>query len=139
MELTLSNLTELPQAAKALLNFAGDHRIFLFYGEMGAGKTTFIKSLCEMLGVVDAVSSPTFSIVNEYVTETETIFHFDFYRIKKETEALDLGYEDYLYSGNYCFIEWPEKVPNLLPEKYVEVFLLETSPDSRLLKAKIVN
>jgi len=139
MELHLSHLNQNQQAAKQLLDFAGTHRIFLFYGEMGAGKTTFIKSLCEVLGVDDNVSSPTFSIVNEYVLPDHNVYHFDFYRIKKEAEALDLGYEDYLYSGDYCFIEWPEKIAGLLPATYVEVRLTEISESSRLLKVRMVN
>ncbi len=117
MLLTIANVNDLPTAAHKLLTFAPDQKIFLFYGDMGTGKTTLIKALCAELGVKDLVSSPTFSIVNEYSAPSGSIFHFDFYRIKNETEALDLGYEDYIYSGNYCFIEWPEKIENLLPEK----------------------
>lgn len=139
MELKVSNLNELPQAAKKILEFAGDNRIFLFYGDMGAGKTTLIKALCDVLNVEDTVSSPTFSIVNEYLASNEIIYHFDFYRIKNETEAFDLGYEDYLYSGNYCFIEWPEKIPSLLPEKFMELILLETLENERLIKTQKVN
>lgn len=136
MQLTISNEDELPDAANELLTFAGEHKVFLFYGEMGAGKTTFIKSLCRVLGVNDQVASPTFSIVNEYNAAEGIIYHFDFYRIKNESEAFDLGYEDYLYSGNYCFIEWPEKINNLLPETCVEVFLREISDNRRELVAK---
>lgn len=139
MQRTISNQNELPEAAKELLNFAGEERVFLFYGEMGAGKTTFIKALCGVLGVDDPVSSPTFSIINEYVAEGQSMYHFDFYRIKTETEAFDMGYEDYLYSGNYCFIEWPEKISNLLPQKCVEVFLRQTSGDERELRANITS
>lgn len=139
MELKVSNLNELPQAAKKILEFAGDNRIFLFYGDMGAGKTTLIKALCDVLNVEDTVSSPTFSIVNEYLASSEIIYHFDFYRIKNETEAFDLGYEDYLYSGNYCFIEWPEKIPSLLPDKFMELILLETLENERLIKTQKVN
>ena len=139
MELKVSGLDQIPDAASQLLDFADDHRIFLFYGEMGAGKTTFIKALCDKLEVTDTVSSPTFSIVNEYAGSKNTIYHFDFYRIKNQTEALDLGYEDYLYSGNYCLIEWPEKIQNLIPEKFVEVKLLETSSTERLIKIQKVS
>ncbi|WP_374166023.1 tRNA (adenosine(37)-N6)-threonylcarbamoyltransferase complex ATPase subunit type 1 TsaE [Arcticibacter sp. MXS-1] len=121
MELRISHLGELPAVARELILFAGDARVFLFYGEMGAGKTTLIKQLCALLGSEDTASSPTFSIVNEYKSGGGVIFHFDFYRLKDESEAMDLGYEDYFYSGNYCFVEWPEKIPNLLPESYVEV------------------
>lgn len=139
MELKVSNLNELPQAARKILEFAGDNRIFLFYGDMGAGKTTLIKALCDVLNVEDTVSSPTFSIVNEYLASNEILYHFDFYRIKNETEAFDLGYEDYLYSGNYCFIEWPEKIPSLLPEKFMKLQLLETLENERLIKTQKVN
>ena len=139
MELKVSGLNELPKAAEDILKEAGDHRIFLFYGEMGAGKTTLIKTLCNILKVEDTVSSPTFSIVNEYQGEDKTVYHFDFYRIKNETEAFDLGYEDYLYSGNYCFIEWPEKIANLIPDKFVELNLLETSENERTIKLRVQN
>lgn len=139
MELKVSNLNDLPDVARKILEFAGDNRIFLFYGEMGAGKTTLIKALCSVLQVEDTVSSPTFSIVNEYFGSTESIYHFDFYRIKNETEAFDLGYEDYLYSGNYCLIEWPEKISNLLPSKFVELSLLQTSENERVIKAHLFN
>jgi tRNA threonylcarbamoyladenosine biosynthesis protein TsaE len=99
-------------------------RIFAFYGSMGAGKTTLIKVLCHELGVVDIVQSPTFAIINEYLTPVgESIYHFDFYRIKKAEEAMDIGYEDYIYSGNYCFIEWPELIGELLPNDVVKVFI----------------
>ena len=139
MELNVSELNQLPNAAAQLLKHAGELRTFLFYGEMGAGKTTFIKAVCEELGVTDTVSSPTFSIVNEYATPEAVLYHFDFYRIKEQTEALDLGYEDYLYSGNYCFIEWPEKIGGLIPEKYVEVRLFEISQNERLIKIQKVS
>ncbi len=97
-------------------------RVFAFYGGMGAGKTTFIKALCAVLGVADIVQSPTFSIVNEYKTTAgDSIYHFDFYRIKKTGEVFDIGYEDYLYSGSYCFMEWPELIESLLPDDAVKV------------------
>jgi len=98
---------------------------------MGAGKTTLIKVLCENLGVTEPVTSPTFSIVNEYRGPANTIYHFDFYRLKNQTEALDMGYEEYFYSGAYCFIEWPEKIPGLLPDRYVSVRIHVTGPNSR--------
>lgn len=139
MELKVSNLEDLPDAAKKILELAGSNRVFLFYGEMGAGKTTLIKALCKELNVEDAVSSPTFSIVNEYSGSNKIIYHFDFYRIKNETEAFDLGYEDYLYSEAYCFIEWPEKISNLLPSKFVELKLLQTSENERVIKVHQVN
>lgn len=134
MEMTIHALDELPGAAAKLIDFAGDERIFLFYGEMGVGKTTFIKTLCRELGVEDTVSSPTFSIVNEYDVKPSPVYHFDFYRLKKESEALDLGYEDYFYSGSYCFIEWPEKIPNLIPPHYLKIALTEDENTVRTLK-----
>jgi len=110
-----------PVAGKMLEAFPGS-RVFALYGAMGAGKTTFIKAVCRVLGVVDIVQSPTFSIINEYKTVTgDPVFHFDFYRIRKTEEVFDIGYEDYLYSGSYCFIEWPEMIENLLPEGTVRI------------------
>jgi tRNA threonylcarbamoyladenosine biosynthesis protein TsaE len=123
MIVPVNNVDELSLAAGELITFAGPERIFLFYGDMGAGKTTFIKSLCKHLGVAEPATSPTFSIVNEYDGQAARIFHFDFYRLKNESEALDLGYEEYFYSGNYCFIEWPEKIAGLLPAHYVRVVI----------------
>jgi len=109
-------------AAGALLKEFPGARVFAFYGGMGAGKTTFIKALCAVLGVADIVQSPTFSIVNEYKTTAgDSIYHFDFYRIKKTGEVFDIGYEDYLYSGSYCFMEWPELIESLLPDDAVKV------------------
>lgn len=131
MTLEINNLNELSSAAKALLNFAGEEKIFIFEGEMGAGKTTFIKAVCEELGVEDTVSSPTFSIVNEYAAKDKVIYHFDFYRIKILQEAYDIGYEEYFYSGNLCLIEWPEKVEELLPENYVKIEIKALSPEQR--------
>ena len=98
---------------------------------MGAGKTTLIKLLCEYLGTAEPVTSPTFSIVNEYIGKANKMYHFDFYRLKNQTEALDLGYEEYFYSGSYCFIEWPEKIPDLLPEHYVSIAITLTGKNSR--------
>ncbi|MCK4406902.1 MAG: tRNA (adenosine(37)-N6)-threonylcarbamoyltransferase complex ATPase subunit type 1 TsaE [Bacteroidales bacterium] len=120
------SVDNLDKVAIKLLNTYPDIRIFAFYGKMGSGKTTFIKSLCKISGVTDIVNSPTFSIINEYKTDGgDSIFHFDFYRIKKQEEVLDIGYEDYFFSGSYCFIEWPEKVENLLPENTVRVIIEE--------------
>ena len=125
---------ELKEVALELLKDFGNQRLILFYGEMGVGKTTLIKVLCQQLGVEEVTSSPTFSIVNEYVAEKEgAIYHFDFYRIEKEAEVFDLGYEDYFYSGNYCFIEWPEKIPNLLPDNAVEVNIVQDDDNNRFI------
>lgn len=111
---------------------AEGYRVWVFEGDLGAGKTTLIKALCDQLNVVDNVSSPTFSIVNEYATATDdTIYHFDFYRIKNEIEALDIGVEEYFYSGDYCFIEWPSKIPSLLPDKYLKITLILVSENQR--------
>ena len=133
MLLTATSPTQLPAVASKILSFAGENRIYLFYGEMGAGKTTLIKSLCESLGVAEAVTSPTFSIVNEYIGESQKIYHFDFYRLKNQTEALDMGYEEYFYSNAYCFIEWPEKIPGLLPLHYVNIKIEVTGENSRAI------
>ena len=121
MELLINSPDELYDTAESILSFAPHNRIFLFYGDMGAGKTTLIKSMCKALGTSDNIASPTFAIVNEYKATTTTIYHFDFYRLKIETEAMDMGFEEYLYSGNYCFIEWPEKIPELLPDHYISI------------------
>lgn len=126
MEKTFKNVTllQLPEIAKSLISVIETPKVVVFYGHMGAGKTTFIRTLCEELAVQDHISSPTFSIVNEYLTKNGAIiYHFDFYRLKSELEAYDLGYEDYLYSGNLCLVEWPEKIANLLPEELVEVHI----------------
>jgi tRNA threonylcarbamoyladenosine biosynthesis protein TsaE len=131
MDLNTTSVGDLPKTAAQILKFAGDKRIFLFYGDMGAGKTTLIKSMCETLGVNDPVTSPTFSIVNEYIGKAGPIYHFDFYRLKSESEALDMGYEEYFYSGNYCFIEWPEKIPSLIPDSYTSLQILVLDATSR--------
>lgn len=132
MTLSVKHTDELLDAAKKLLEI--DNRVVLFYGDMGAGKTTFIKAICQVLGVTDTVSSPTFSIVNEYESPHGPVYHFDFYRLKNETEALDLGYEEYLYSGNYCFIEWPEKIPHLLPDHALKLRLTITGDQERIIE-----
>jgi tRNA threonylcarbamoyladenosine biosynthesis protein TsaE len=122
--ISISNISELPSAAKQLIQICEGKKIFAFSGQMGAGKTTFIKAICIALGVKDTISSPTFSLVNEYRSATgEKIYHFDFYRIKDLSEAYDMGFEEYLYSKGYCFIEWPEKIEELLPEDCVKVNL----------------
>jgi tRNA threonylcarbamoyladenosine biosynthesis protein TsaE len=131
-------LKELDTVAKALINQFSDHRIFAFYGKMGAGKTTFIQSICKSLETDDNVTSPTFALINEYKTrQQKSIFHFDFYRIKDIEEAFDLGYEDYLFSGNYCLIEWPEMIEPLLPENIVKVKIEVTEDGERNISAEI--
>ena len=139
MQIKVSHLGELPVLANKILSSAGEERIFVFYGEMGAGKTTLINQLCKQLGVTEHTSSPTFSIVNEYEGKENKIFHFDFYRIKNESEAFDFGYEDYFYSGEYCMIEWPEKIPNLLPDKYIRVKITSLSETERLVDIRSVS
>jgi tRNA threonylcarbamoyladenosine biosynthesis protein TsaE len=131
MTLEINTLDELSSAARALLDFAAEEQIFIFEGEMGAGKTTFIKVLCEELGVNETVSSPTFSIVNEYEGSSGIIYHFDFYRIKNLQEAYDIGYEEYFYSGNKCLIEWPERIAELLPDQYIKVSINAQSASHR--------
>ena len=125
MKIIVHSLSELSTVAEKIFSFAGDRKIFAFYGAMGSGKTTLIKALCKQMGVKDNTSSPTFAIVNEYSAEKAgIIYHFDFYRLKNEREALDIGCEEYFYSGNYCFIEWPEKIANLLPGNIVKVIIV---------------
>ncbi|HMV08689.1 MAG TPA: tRNA (adenosine(37)-N6)-threonylcarbamoyltransferase complex ATPase subunit type 1 TsaE [Cyclobacteriaceae bacterium] len=123
---------DLQHVAEQLIREAGPLRVIVFQGEMGSGKTTFIKAICHALGVNDGMSSPTFSIVNEYEgTSGQTIYHFDFYRLKNELEAYDIGTEEYLDSGSYCLIEWPEKIAGLLPQKYFEVSIRKTDNDQQ--------
>lgn len=135
MNWTLSSLAELPQVAGEFLQALGNRRVVAFQGKMGAGKTTFIKALCEQLGVCDMVNSPTFSIVNEYTdAEGQTLaYHFDLYRLKSVAEALDMGAEDYFYSGHYCFIEWPDVANALLPDNCAEASIEEADNGTRIL------
>lgn len=134
MQIQIRNIDELPLAARQFVNAMGAHRVFAFYGDMGAGKTTFIRAICEALGVQEAVTSPTFAIVNEYQATDGKIFHFDFYRIRRLSEAYDMGFEDYLYSGHVCLIEWPQIIEALLPDDAVHVTIQETLTDgSRLV------
>lgn len=127
------SLTEINEVAAQVLAL-NPKKVILFNGEMGAGKTTFIKSLSKLLGVNDTMSSPTFSLVNEYQTiQNQKVFHFDVYRIKSEDEALDMGIEEYLYSGNWCFIEWSEKIPNLIPEEHSLITIKMLANGNRLL------
>lgn len=134
MEIKIKSIDEIDSAAKKFVDEMGNNRVFAFYGKMGAGKTTFIKAVCENLGVEDVINSPTFAIVNEYVDgNDEPIYHFDFYRIKKEQEVLDIGYEDYVYSGNICFMEWPELIEGLLPADVVKVTIQEEEDGGRTI------
>lgn len=123
MEINIASPDRIHEAARQFVDAMGNSTVFAFYGKMGAGKTTFIKAVCEALGVSDVITSPTFAIVNEYRSDRtgERIYHFDFYRIGKLEEVYDMGYEDYLYSGAVCFIEWPELIEDLLPEDAVRI------------------
>ena len=136
MEIRINSLAEINEAAKTFIENMGDSKVFAFYGKMGAGKTTFIKAICEELGVEDVITSPTFAIVNEYQSSTtgDSIFHFDFYRIKKLEEVYDMGYEDYFYGGSLCFLEWPELIDELLPEDAKKVTIEETEKGGRVVK-----
>ncbi|WP_019208593.1 tRNA (adenosine(37)-N6)-threonylcarbamoyltransferase complex ATPase subunit type 1 TsaE [Phocaeicola abscessus] len=133
MKIDIPSLDMVRESARQFVAAMGERTVFAFYGKMGAGKTTFIKAICEELGVADVINSPTFAIVNEYCSETtaELIYHFDFYRIKKLEEVYDMGYEDYLYSGARCFIEWPELIDDLLPGDAVRVEITEEPDGSR--------
>lgn len=135
MEIKIQSPAQLPGAAKQFVQAMDQNTVFAFYGKMGAGKTTFIKAICEELGVTDVINSPTFSIVNEYRSDTtgELIYHFDFYRIKKIEEVYDMGYEDYFDSGAVCFIEWPELIDDLLPGDAVKVSITEQEDGSRIV------
>ena len=133
MEIKIQSLEQIHEAAREFISAMGDNTVFALYGKMGAGKTTFVKALCEELGVSDVITSPTFAIVNEYRSDEtgELIYHFDFYRIKKLEEVYDMGYEDYFYSGALCFIEWPELIEDVLPGDAVKVYIDEQEDGSR--------
>ena len=134
MEIRGINQEGLNDAARTFIENIGGHRVVAFYGAMGAGKTTFIKALCEELGVREPVTSPTFAIVNEYQAQnSSTIYHFDFYRIKRLEEAYDMGFEDYLYSGHLCLIEWPELIEDLLPDDALRVRIAVEADGSRII------
>jgi tRNA threonylcarbamoyladenosine biosynthesis protein TsaE len=133
-KIEINSIEEYPAAAKEFIASMGNNRIFAFYGSMGAGKTTFIKSVCEAMGVEDAINSPTFAIVNEYEDcNANTIYHFDFYRIKSIAEVYNMGYEEYIYSDAYCFMEWPELIEELLPEETVKVTIEEDENGKRTI------
>lgn len=146
MEIKIKDIESIGEAARQFVSEIGDRRVFAFYGKMGAGKTTFIKAICTELGVEDVITSPTFAIVNEYeiasktpsslsnhlpAVPTQSVYHFDFYRIKRLEEVYDMGYEEYFYSGALCFIEWPELIEQLLPEDTVRVRIEQLPDDSR--------
>jgi tRNA threonylcarbamoyladenosine biosynthesis protein TsaE len=134
-EIKYKELSELASVAGEIIDFADVLKVWIFEGEMGAGKTTLIKEICRLLKVKNNVTSPTFSIVNEYLTEKgETVYHFDFYRIKSESEAMDIGVEEYLYSGRLCFIEWPSLIPNLLPPQYLKINIQSAPMENRIIQ-----
>ena len=134
MEVKIESLEKIDAAAAEFLKKIGDSRIIDFYGRMGAGKTTFVTAICRALGVEDVVNSPTFTIVNEYCTaEGDPLYHFDFYRINRLQEAVDIGFDEYLYSGCFCLIEWPEMVEELLPQETLKVTIDVPEENSRVL------
>ncbi len=138
MNIRINNIDEISAAAEKFVAAIGDRKIIAFYGSMGAGKTTFVKALCEVMGVKDSVTSPTFAIVNEYaLPDNDSIYHFDFYRIKKIEEVFDMGFEDYFYSGALCFIEWPELIEDVLPIDTVKVSISQQPDGSRRITAKL--
>ncbi|WP_028295881.1 tRNA (adenosine(37)-N6)-threonylcarbamoyltransferase complex ATPase subunit type 1 TsaE [Olivibacter sitiensis] len=139
MVLIAKGIDEIPQVAEEILKYTRRPAVFLFFADMGTGKTTLIKALCQALGVpAQDISSPTFSIVNQYMgKEGEVIYHFDFYRLRDETEAYDLGYEDYFYSGHFCFVEWSEKIPNLWPPDHIKIHMKTQADRSRLITLEI--
>lgn len=135
LRIEINNLNQIHEAARTFIDHIGNDTIFAFYGNMGAGKTTFIKAVCEELGVEDVINSPTFAIVNEYLAGNgNTIYHFDCYRINKIVEALDMGCQDYFDSGNLCFIEWPENIAEILPEAAVAVHINVQDNNSRIIE-----
>ena len=138
MQIRIDSIQQIREAARQFINGIGQHTVFAFYGKMGAGKTTFIKAVCEELGVTDVITSPTFAIVNEYSLpdgerSERALYHFDFYRIKRIEEVYDMGYEDYFYSGALCFIEWPELIEELLPDDAVRISIVEQPDGSRII------
>ena len=138
--LTAATIGELRNVAHTILSDLPDQYIYAFNGKMGAGKTTLIKAFCEELGVEEVVTSPTFALVNEYNSkDNNPVYHFDFYRIKKIDEVFDIGYEEYFYSDNYCFIEWPELVMELLPESYVYILIEEDDSGNRIISYHVTD
>jgi tRNA threonylcarbamoyladenosine biosynthesis protein TsaE len=136
MKLIIKHKRNLPSAARKLLEHAGESRIFAFYGPLGAGKTTVIKAICELLGASDIASSPSFTLVNEYSTQKgDLLYHIDFYRIKNISEVFDIGIEEYLYSGNYCFLEWPDLAEEALPEKTVRFRISVSKNEERIIES----
>jgi tRNA threonylcarbamoyladenosine biosynthesis protein TsaE len=134
MEILIKDKRHLPAAAKKLLKHAGNNKLFAFYGSMGSGKTTIIKAICEVLGATDIVSSPTFTLVNEYRTsKEESVYHIDFYRIKTMEEVFDFGFEEYLSGDSYCFMEWPELVEEILPPGIINVRITVDDSEKRTL------
>ncbi len=136
MKISIKSLDSIHEAAREFIKNMGTGHVFAFYGKMGAGKTTFIKAVCEELGVDDVITSPTFAIVNDYTSSKDDshIFHFDFYRIKKLEEVYDMGYEDYFYSGSLCFIEWPELIDDILPGDAVKVTITQNEDGGRVVE-----
>lgn len=134
MKIRITSLEELDAAAQTFVQQMGKAKVFAFYGEMGAGKTTFIKAICQALGVEEVITSPTFAIVNEYTTrEGQPVYHFDFYRIKRVEEVYDMGYDTYFYSGAPCFLEWPELIEDLIPEAAVSIHISQEADGARLI------
>ncbi len=135
MRIVIKDKRHLLQAARLLLNYTGPSKILAFYGSMGAGKTTIIKAVCKVLGASDTVSSPTFTIVNEYTTRYgDSLYHIDFYRIRTKEEVFDFGLEEYFSSGSYCFLEWPELIEELLPDETVKIRISVGENEERTLE-----
>ena len=137
LELDITDVQKLPDACKKLFDFAGNIKVFAFKAEMGAGKTTFIKELCKVLGSKDNFSSPTYSIMNEYKSPKNKIYHFDFYRMKTLEEIVNIGFGDYIFRDNYCFIEWPDLALSLLPKPYLSI-VIKHGQNNRYLSAQII-
>ena len=134
----IPDLSYIDDAARELIEALPDSRVFAFYGEMGAGKTTLIKALCRVLKVTDVTSSPSFGLIYEYKTSgSDSVYHFDFYRIEHLEEAYDIGYEEYIDSGEYCFIEWPDKVASLLPPETIKVVLKIVGNNERTMEVEV--